>query len=308
MRTSRRWTCWPTVVAQAGWLTCQVEGSDLVMSDLKGIRVALLEGRMSSELAGLVQRHHGEPYCVPAVREIPLECEEQVAHFINTLSDGSLQIVVFLTGAGAKALFQEAERLGRLGELLTALRGVTTVCRGPKPVAVLRDKQVPISVSAPEPHTTVELLEALAPIDLNGKGVAVVHYGERNAALAEALQAHGCRLEELCLYEWCLPEDVGALETLVRDILDGRVDAVAITSQVQIRHLFLVATEMEQAGELTQALNTRTIVASIGPTSTAALQSFGVTPQVVPEHPKMGQLVIALAQYMEKKNTHARPA
>jgi uroporphyrinogen-III synthase len=105
-----------------------------------------------------------------------------------------------------------------------------------------------------------------------------------------------------------LPEDVGALETLVRDILDGRVDVVAITSQVQIRHLFLVATEMEQAGELTQALNTRTIVASIGPTSTAALQSFGVTPQVVPEHPKMGQLVIALAQYMEKKDAHAHPA
>ena len=105
-----------------------------------------------------------------------------------------------------------------------------------------------------------------------------------------------------------MPEDVGALEMLVRDILDGRVDVVAITSQVQIRHLFLVATEMEQAGELTQALNTRTIVASIGPTSTAALQSFGVTPQVVPEHPKMGQLVIALAQYMEKKDAHARPA
>ena len=39
------------------------------MSSLNGTRVALLESRMSGELADLVRRHGGEPRCVPAVRE-----------------------------------------------------------------------------------------------------------------------------------------------------------------------------------------------------------------------------------------------
>ena len=34
-------------------------------------RIALLESRMSRELARLVDKHGGEPVCVPAVREQP---------------------------------------------------------------------------------------------------------------------------------------------------------------------------------------------------------------------------------------------
>jgi len=39
-------------------------------------RIALLEARMSGELASLVRNHGGEPICVPAVREAPLECAD----------------------------------------------------------------------------------------------------------------------------------------------------------------------------------------------------------------------------------------
>lgn len=268
------------------------------MSGFKGARIALLEARMSSELADLIRRHSGEPYCVPAVREVALDCEQEVSAFVDNLIHSSVGIVVFLTGAGVTALFREAERLGRLAELLVALRGVTVVCRGPKPSFVLKRNSVPIAVSAAEPHTTVELLQAMMPLDITGKSVAVVHYGERNAPLAQVLQAKGAHLEELCLYEWLLPEDVGSLQTLIQTIIADRVDAVVFTSQIQARHLFLVATGLNLTSELADALNTRTIVASIGPTCTAALQSLGVKPHVVPEHGKMGHLVKALAEYM----------
>ena len=45
------------------------------------------------------------------------------------------------------------------------------------------------------------MLNALAPIDLEGKAVALVRYGEPNAPLAAALSARGALLEELLLYE-----------------------------------------------------------------------------------------------------------
>ena len=45
--------------------------------------------------------------------------------------------------------------------------------------------------------------------------MAVVHYGERNGVLAAALQAQGASVEELCLYEWLLPDDLGPLQALI---------------------------------------------------------------------------------------------
>lgn len=271
------------------------------MGTLMGARIALLEGRMSSELADLVRRRGGEPYCVPAVREASLECADQVAALIDHLACGLCSVVVFTTGAGAAALFKEAERQGRLEEMLTALRGATTVCRGPKPTGVLQRHGVRASVPVREPYTTTDMLDALAGLDLADQGVALVHYGERNTPLAEAVLARGARLQELCLYEWLLPEDIRPLRALVREIIVGRVDAIAFTSQVQARHLFHVADGLGAADAMTRALNARTVVAAIGPTCAAALTALGVTPRVVPDHPKMGHMVMALGRCIQER-------
>ncbi len=265
------------------------------------MRVGLLEARMSNELADLIRRYGGDPYCVPAVRESPLECADQVSAFISSLSEGSLQVIIFLTGVGARTLFAEAEKIGRWPELFEGLERVTTVCRGPKPVAVLKRTGVHVSIVAPEPNTTVELLEAIASVDIRGKGVGLTHYGERNVLLTEALESRGARLFEMCLYEWLLPEDVQSLRDLVEEVIGGGLGAVAFTSQIQIRHLFQMAEDLGRSRELAEALNKRLIVASVGPTCTAVLQTFGVTPHVVPEHPKMGHMVVALAQYVHAK-------
>ncbi len=269
------------------------------MSSLKGIRVALLEARMSGEIADMIRRYGGEPVCAPALREASLESKEEVTTFIDHLTNGSLQAVVFFTGVGVNTLFRIAQELGRDNELLTALRNVTVICRGPKPGAALKRLQVPIAASAGEPYTTNELLEVMQPLSLQDTNVAVVHYGERNAFLLQNLQARGAHVEELMLYEWLLPEDITPLRTLVTDLLERRVGAAVFTSQVQVRHLFLVAEDTVSPDELALALNTQTVVASVGPTCTAVLRDFGVTPHVEPEHPKIGYLMKALADYME---------
>jgi len=269
------------------------------MSSFKGTRVALLEARMSSEIADMIRRYSGEPFCAPALREASLESEEQVAAFIDHLTDASLQTVVFFTGVGVNTLFRIAQELGRDNELLTALRTTTVVCRGPKPGSALRRLQVPIAASAEEPYTTNELLEAMQPLTLQDSNVAVVHYGEPNAFLVQNLEARGAHVEELMLYEWLLPEDTTPLRTLITEIMDERVGAVVFTSQVQARHLFLIAKDIVSPEELAQALNTRTIVASVGPTCTAVLRDLGVTPRVEPQHPKIGHLMKALADYID---------
>lgn len=272
------------------------------MSSLNGARVAHLEGRMSGEMAKLIRHYGGEPVSAPSVREHALECGAEVAAFIDWLTGSSPpKVVIFLTGAGATALFREAEQLGRLPELFDALKEVQTVCRGPKPTAVLKRYGLPISLSVREPYTTTELLEALSTLDLTAHRIAVVHYGERNVMLAEALQSKGVQLEELCLYEWLMPEDTAPLQEIIHEIINQRIDAVVFTSQVQARHLLQVAASLGRESELIQALNASTVVAAVGPTCAASLESSGVTPQVVPEHPKMGPMLSLLAQHIEQR-------
>jgi uroporphyrinogen-III synthase len=270
------------------------------MSGLAGKRVALLEARLGGELSKLVERHGGAAYNVPAVREETIDAGPEVEALINKLSAGEIQFVVLQTGVGVMTLLNEAEKLGRKDELIGALKQVTTVCRGPKPSAVLARNKIQISVNAAEPYTTAELIAALEPLALEGAGVALLHYGERNAALTDALRARGARLDELCLYEWRLPGSVAPLETLVTEIIDQKVDAVAFTSQIQARHLFQIAAESGRAGELRDALNEKTVVASVGPTCTAALRALGVEAHVEPEHPKMAPMVQALLKHFEQ--------
>ncbi len=268
------------------------------MPDLRGARVGVLDGRRPEEMAGLVRRYGGEPVLAATVREASLDRGDLVGTFAQGLSGGRFEVVIFLTGAGAQALFAEADRLGRLPEVLAGLRRATVVARGPKPSAALRRVGVPVSVGVAEPYTTRELIEAVYGLDLEDRGVALVHYGEHNEEFAAALRSRGARLEELLLYEWLLPEDVGPMRRMVADLIEGRVDAVAFTSQVQARHLFQVARELGQSGELRDALNGRVVVASVAPTCLSALRDLGVEPRVVPEHPKMGHLIRALAEYL----------
>ncbi|HEX2173488.1 MAG TPA: uroporphyrinogen-III synthase, partial [Dehalococcoidia bacterium] len=188
---------------------------------------------------------------------------------------------------------------GRLSELVALLSTVTTVCRGPKPAGALRRAGLSPSIGVREPYTTAELIEALGAIEVAGRGVAVFHYGEQNDLIAETLLARGAQVSDLCVYAWRLPIDREPLRQLVRDLIAGRIGAIAFTTQVQARHLFAVATELDCAADLTRTLNEQVVTASVGPTCAAAVAGLGVSPRVVPEHPKMGHLIRGLAQYYE---------
>jgi uroporphyrinogen-III synthase len=181
--------------------------------------------------------------------------------------------------------------------LVESLRAGTIVCRGPKPAAVLKRYGVTANLSAASPYTSGELLVAMADMPLADTEITVVHYGERNGALAAELRLRCAQLHELCLYEWRLPDDIGPLQDMAHAIVNGDLDAVIFTSQVQWKHLLRVASDVNLETPLKRALNAAVIVAAVGPICSAALRAEGVQAHVVPGIPKMGALVAAVADY-----------
>ncbi len=267
------------------------------MPTFNGATVALLESRKIDELAQLVRRLGGVPICAPSVQEVPRI--DDFDTFIGGLTGRRFSLVVFQTGAGATALLTEADRQGRLDEVVEMLRQVRVVCRGPKPLAVMKRFAIPAQFTTVKPHTTRELLDVLSPVDLQGVGMLVVHYGERNTALVDALRARGARLDEVCPYEWALPDDIAPMQALVRDTIEGRLQAVLFTNQIQCRHLFKIASDLSSAEPLAASLNGNIIVGAVGPVCADALRALGVTPDVMPAAPNMASLITAVADYLE---------
>jgi uroporphyrinogen-III synthase len=264
---------------------------------LSNRRIAVLESRLGADIATLVKRLGGLPIAAPSVREVPRG--DDVAAFVDGVVADRFALAVFQTGAGATTLIRDAEALGRIEEVLAGLRRLTVACRGPKPLSVLRKVGVPVQITTDKPHTTRELLQALANIDVKDRGVLLVHYGERNVAMANALAGRGAQLTEVCPYVWALPDDLGPLESVVREAVDGGLEAMLFTNQIQCRHLFDVAGRMGLTAPLTASLNATVVVGAVGPVVADALRAAGVTPDVMPASPNMASLITAVADYFE---------
>ncbi|MGA2117219.1 MAG: uroporphyrinogen-III synthase [Bryobacteraceae bacterium] len=258
-----------------------------------GKRVLALESRRGLEIAELIRRHGGEPLLAPALREAPLEQNQAVFEFAGRLFAGGFDLVVLLTGVGTRQL----NRLlaARYGEsaLADGLRRVAIVARGPKPVAALREMGLKADVVAPEPNTWRELLQAVE--GRPERRIAVQEYGRSNAALLTGLARSGATVTAVRVYQYALPEDTGPLREAVRRLAAGEIAVSLFTTAVQIEHLVRVAAEEGLEGAALDGLR-KTLVCSIGPTTTEALAEFEIRPALEPSHSRMGLLVKEAAE------------
>jgi len=278
-----------------------------------GLRVLSLESRRGTEMAKLIASHGGEAMIAPSMREIPLETNTEALAFARTLFAGGFDMVIFLTGVGTRALARVVETIYPLDRYLAELRKIAVVARGPKPVAVLREWNILIAVTAPEPNTWRELLRALdenaAGLPLKGRRIAVQEYGVPNAELIAGLAARGAQVTPVPVYEWGLPADTGPLRSAIGAVARNEIDVILFTTATQADHLLQIATEINEEDALRHALS-RMVVASIGPTTSERLREFGIPPDMEPEHPKMGYLVSEAAQrsaeILQRKRTAGR--
>ena len=259
-----------------------------------GLRVLSLESRRAAEIATLIRNQKGEPLIAPSMREIPLEHNEQAFAFGLRLFAGEFEMMILLTGVGTRLLNRVLDTRfpGRFAE---ALRSITVVARGPKPAAALREMQVPIHVQVPEPNTWRELLAAID--GRPERRIAVQEYGRPSPELIDGLRDRGADVTSVCVYQYDLPEDLEPLRKAVQELGRGSVDVVLFTSAIQATHLLQIA---EREGiDIIPALR-RTVIASIGPTTTEALEAIGIHPDVEPTHPKMGFLVAETAREADR--------
>ena len=258
-----------------------------------GKSVLALESRRSSEIAELIRRQGGEPFVAPSMREVPIEQNAALMEFAERLTAGDFDMMILLTGVGTRQMNRALAEAYHETTFADALRKLTVVARGPKPVAALREMGLKPAIIAPEPNTWRELLKATE--GRPESRIAVQEYGRSNHEFLEALRARGPEVTPVRIYQYGLPVDTGPLQEAARRLAAGGFDVAMFTTAVQIEHLLSVAEETGIEPAVRAGL-AKCMVASIGPTTTESLEEFGIHPAMEPSHPKMGILVREAAE------------
>jgi uroporphyrinogen-III synthase len=282
---------------------------DTERNGLAGLRVLCLESRRAQEMAKLIANYGGEPVVAPSMQEVTLQDNPEALEFARDLTAGRLDLVIFLTGVGTRALVRFMEAHNQRQAFIDALRRVPIVARGPKPAAALAEIGAPVTLSVPEPNTWRELLSALDAhadsLPLKGKRIAVQEYGAANPELLAGLSERGAKVTRVPVYAWALPANTRPLRDCVQAIVNGGIDVAFFTTSVQVQHLLRIAAEMHVQDELVRACQ-RIVIGSIGPITSDALRHNGLPVDFEPEHPKMGFLVADAAKKAHALLEHKR--
>lgn len=253
-----------------------------------GLRVLSLESRRSREIERLIRAQGGEPFVAPSMREVPLEDNPRAFAFAERLFRNEFEMMVLLTGVGTRLLGQVIATRWPANAFPEALRRITVVARGSKPVTVLREWNVPVTVAVPEPNTWREILAAVE--NLPERSIAIQEYGRPSTELLGGLEARGAKVTSVPVYQWDLPEDCTPLREAVRRLAGAQFDVAIFTTSIQVTHLFRVAEELGLKDAVASALRSM-MIASVGPTTSETLADWGISPDMEPSHPKMGFLV-----------------
>ncbi|PQO46153.1 uroporphyrinogen decarboxylase [Blastopirellula marina] len=261
-----------------------------------GLNVASFESRRAKEMATMIEKFGGVPHVSPSMREVPLQETQPVIDFANRVITGQVDIVVFMTGVGFNHLLAAIDRKVDKQQFIDALSDITTIARGPKPVAAMREVGLAPTIKVPEPNTWREILQTIdTEIHIANQTLVIQEYGVTNASLVAGLEARGARVETLHVYDWDLPEDIGPLAANIQKMIDGQIDVSLFTSANQLNHVLKLAERQGQLDAFSSALR-GTVICSVGPTMSERLRDLGYPVDVEPEHPKMGPLVSSAAE------------
>jgi uroporphyrinogen-III synthase len=97
-----------------------------------GLRVLSLESRRAKEIEKLIRTYGGEPFVVPAMREVSLDSNAPVLEFASQLIAGKIDVVIFLTGVGVRGLVDIVTAAGNRDAFLKAL-GSVRIIAAPSP-------------------------------------------------------------------------------------------------------------------------------------------------------------------------------
>jgi uroporphyrinogen III methyltransferase / synthase len=241
---------------------------------LHGEVVAVTRARaQGSGLAARLRELGAEVVETPAIRIEPRPLDGELLAAVQRIGDYAL--VCLTSPNGVRLLF---DALAETGRDARALAGATVAAIGPGTAAELERRGMRADV-VPERFVAEALVEALEPVEVEGRRVLVARAGEARSVLPDALRGRGAEVDDVAVYE-TVAEPLGDAERAALE----RATYVTFTSSSTVRFLLESGARPPEGAR----------VVSIGPVTSATAQEHGLTVHVEAERHDVDGLVEAL--------------
>lgn len=268
---------------------------------MSGYVVGVTADRRADEQIAMLERRGASVVHGPAIRTHPVTVDGPLADALDALIARPPEVTVLSTGIGVRGVIEAAEVLGRAEALIDALRRSRVFARGPKAHGAAVTIGLPVAWNTPS-GVSSEILAELGRDGVAGVRVALQLDGARSQPLADALTAMGAEVVPIPVYRWSLPDDPGPAVRLAQAVADRRVDAVTFTARPQIESLCEIAETEGVLDPLRAGFAAGVVVACVGPVCGQAAVEAGFGDPVVPVRPRLGSLVVTVAETLARRS------
>jgi len=267
---------------------------------LFGMRVLVTRTpEQARPMASALRAAGARPVLAPMIRLLPSDDPRELDASLRRLSD--YDAIVFTSANALRFTLQRARELGVDAALRAASARI--VCGGAQTARAAVEAGLPVHfVPGASAQTgkrgsgdAEELLAQLtAHLEPAGRRFLLPRSAIGREVLAHGLAQLGARVDAVVAYRNEPPSEARA-EELRQSLERGELDVLTFASPSAVRHLLQVV------GDDGRSAMKRCILAAVGPTTAAALQSEGFEVDVVPDWPDGRELVEALARHVRQR-------
>src|SRR3984885_1092450 len=208
---------------------------------LSGYRILILETREEAQFSRLLTEQGADVLQCPmfTIHDAPdaAPIEAWIKRFIEKPCDD----LVLMTGEGLRRLMKVVRRIDVETGFIAALGKARKFARGPKPGRALREIGLEPQVTTEQP-TSEGIAEMLSRVDLRGHRVGLQLYPDKDhGGLIGAITAQGAEVDPVLPYAYDAQAAESNIITAIDEMVEGRIDAIALTNLGQIRRLIEVA-------------------------------------------------------------------
>ncbi|NEE24955.1 uroporphyrinogen-III synthase, partial [Streptomyces sp. SID7982] len=191
-----------------------MQDDDTTHGPLAGFTVGVTAARRAEELGTLLKRRGAAVLHAPALRIVQLADDSELLAATKELIGHAPDVAVATTAIGFRGWIEAADGWGIGDALLTTLRGVELLARGPKVKGAIRAAGLTETWS-PGSESMAEVLDRLLAEGVAGRRVALQLHGEPLPGFVESLTAAGAEVVVVPVYRWMPPQDIAPLDRML---------------------------------------------------------------------------------------------
>jgi len=271
-----------------------------MIGPLSGYTIGVTADRRSDEQISLLTGRGAECIHGPTVRTHPLRPEAEISDATRKLLAEPPDFLVATTGIGMRGWLEAADALLLGEELRLSLARGRVLARGPKAHGAAVTAGLDVEWNAPGAMSS-EVVDWLSSNAEAGDRVAVQVDGAADQQIIIDLINLGLDVVPVPVYRWTLPDNLAPAESLVRAVVDGRVDGLTFTARPAAENFVQLVRQLGVFDEVQRMIGSLVTVFCVGPVCAEGVAEICVDP-VQPDRFRLGAMVMSVTSAMEKRN------